>query len=205
MRKALIIGIDKYKLHPLGGCENDATSVANTLERNGNGDPNFSIKLITSDDSVVTSEAILNALEELFKGDAETVLFYFAGHGIINPTTNAGFIVSQDGKKGSWGISLSELLQIANKAYPRIKSTVIILDSCNSGYAGEVAGLANDNISIIGSGVTILTACHRDGTATEFNGRGLFTTLLLDGLSGAASDICGRITPASVYSHIDQM
>jgi hypothetical protein len=93
---------------------------------------------------------------------------------------------------------------MANAAYPRINSTVIILDSCNSGYAGEIAGLGNENISAIGSGVTILTACHRDGTAAENGGRGLFTSILLDGLSGASADILGRITPASVYSHIDQ-
>lgn len=204
MRKALIIGIDKYPTQPLCGCENDAVSIANTLEKNGDGSPNFDIKLITSDNSNVTSEVISSSLEELFKGDAETALFYFAGHGIINQATNAGYIVSQDGKKGSWGISLSEILDMANKAYPKIKSTVIILDSCNSGYAGEVSGLNGQNISVIGTGVTILTACHRNGTSAEVNGNGLFTTFLLDGLSGSSADICGRITPASVYSHIDQ-
>lgn len=204
MRKALIIGIDKYATQPLKGCENDAVAVANTLEKNGDGSPNFSTKLITSDDTFVTNELIQIELAELFKGDAETVLFYFAGHGIINPSTNAGYIVSQDGKRGSWGTSLSEILNMANKAYPHIKSTVIILDSCNSGYMGEVSGMGNEQISAIGSGVTILTACHRDGTSSEINGHGLFTSILLDGLSGSSADVCGHITPASVYSHIDQ-
>lgn len=204
MRKALIIGIDKYPGMPLAGCENDAVAVANTLEKNGDGSPNFSIKLITSDNSNVSSEVIYSQLEELFKGEAETVLLYFAGHGIIDATTNAGYIVSQDGKKGSWGVPLSEILGMANNAAPKIKSTVIILDSCNSGYAGEVAGLNKDAISVIGSGVTILTACHREGTAGEIGGHGLFTSILLDGLTGASADICGHITPASVYSHIDQ-
>lgn len=195
MRKALVIGIDKYPTLPLSGCENDAIAIANTLKTNGDASPNFSIKLITSNNASVTSAVIHSALEDLFSGDAETVLFYFAGHGIVNPATNAGYIVSQDGKKGSWGVSLSEILAMANKVYPRIKSTVIILDSCNSGYAGEVAGLNNDNVSVIGSGVTILTACHRAGTAAEENEQGLFTTILLDGLNGASADVCGRITP----------
>src|ERR1700690_3863629 len=105
MRKALVVGIDKYSTSPLSGCENDAASVANTLEKNGDGSPNFDVKLVTSSNTNVTSELILSALEELFQGDAETALFYFAGHGIINEPTNAGYIVSQDGKKGSWGIS----------------------------------------------------------------------------------------------------
>jgi hypothetical protein len=205
MRKALIIGIDKYPSNPLSGCENDAVSMKNILEKNGDGSPNFDVKLISSDSgSVVSNDVIQTALGELFSGDAETALFYFAGHGIIDPITNTGFIVSQDGKKGSWGMSLADLLGMANKASPRIKSTVIILDSCNSGFAGEIAGINQSQVSAIGDGVTILTACHREQTAAESNGQGLFTTLLLDGLSGSSADILGRITPASVYSHIDQ-
>jgi hypothetical protein len=204
MRKALVVGIDKYPNSPLSGCENDAASIATVLERNGDGSPNFSVKLLSTDGSTVSSQVLSDALEDLFDGEAETALFYFAGHGIINPSTNAGHLVSQDGQRGSWGIALSELLELANKAHPKIKSTVIILDSCGSGYAGEVSGLSAQNLSVIGNGVTILTACHRNGTAAEENGRGLFTSMLLDGLSGSSADICGRITPASVYSHIDQ-
>lgn len=204
MRKALVVGIDKYPTQPLTGCENDAAAIANTLKTNGDGSPNFSEMLLTSDSEQVTSAVLEAALHDLFSGDAETALFYFAGHGIINPTTNAGYIVSQDGKRGGWGIHLSDLLTMANGAYPRIQSTVIILDSCNSGYAGEVAGLGNSQIAALGTGVTILTACHREQKAAEVNGHGLFTEILLDGLSGSSADICGRITPASVYSHIDQ-
>jgi hypothetical protein len=93
---------------------------------------------------------------------------------------------------------------MANNAYPRIKSTVIILDSCNSGFLGEVSGIKSEGLTIICTGLTILTACHREGTAAEEGGRGLFTSILIDALSGASADICGRITPASIYSHVDQ-
>lgn len=204
MRRALIIGIDDYPNAPLSGCVNDAVAVANTLEKNGDGSPNFSVDLLTSNETNISTEVLNQAIEKLFVGDADTVLLFFAGHGIINPNTNAGHIVSQNGAKGAWGMSLSEMLGLANGAYPRIKSTVIILDSCNSGFAGEVSGLGNEQVAIIGTGVTILTACHREGTAAEVDGRGLFTDILLDGLGGSSADICGRITPASVYSHIDQ-
>ena len=204
MKKALVIGIDDYPSAPLNGCVNDAVAVANTLERNGDGSPNFSVRLLTSNDEKVETHLMSEALSELFEGDADTALLYFAGHGIINPDTNAGYIVSQNGSKGAWGISLSEILGLANRAYPKIKSTVIILDSCHSGFAGEVPALGNDQIAAIGAGVTILTACHRDGTAGESNGHGLFTDILLDGLGGSSADICGRITPAALYAHVDQ-
>ena len=204
MKRALIVGIDDYPNVPLSGCVNDAVAIANTIEKNGDGSPNFSVRLLTSNETDVTTAVLNQAIEELFIGDADTVLFFFAGHGIINPITNTGYIVSQNGAKGAWGMSLADILSLANKAYPRIKSTVIILDSCHSGFAGEVAALGNEHVAVIGNGVTILTACHREGTAGEDNGQGLFTSILLDGLSGSSADICGRITPASVYSHVDQ-
>jgi len=204
MKKALVIGIDAYAVNPLVGCVSDAVAISNTLERNGDGSPNFSVRLLTSNQGAVTTAVLSEAIAELFKGDADTAVLFFAGHGIINLVTNAGYIVTQDGGKGAWGISLSELLGQANRAYPRIKSTVIILDSCHSGFAGEVAGLGNDQLSLIGTGVTILTASHREGKAAEGGGHGLFTGLLLDGLNGSAADIQGNITPASLYSHVDQ-
>lgn len=204
MKKALIIGIDDYLTQPLSGCVNDALSIATMIERNGDGSPNFSVKTLTSNTDHVSTALLHQAISELFTGDADTVLLYFAGHGIIHPDTNAGYIVSQDGSRGAWGMSLAEILGLANTSYPHIKSTVIILDSCHSGYAGEVSALGNQSIAAIGTGVTILTACHRNGVAGETKEHGLFTDILLDGLSGSSSDVCGRITPASLYSHVDQ-
>lgn len=204
MKKALVIGIDDYPSSPLNGCVNDAVSVGNTLETNGDGSPNFSVRLLTSNQINITSEVLNDEVAALFSDDADTVLLFFAGHGIINQDTNAGYLVSQNGSRGAWGMSLAEILGKANTAYPRIKSTIIILDSCHSGFMGEIPGLGNGQVSAIGTGVTLLTACHREGTAGESGGHGVFTDLLLDGLKGSSADICGRITPAAVYSHIDQ-
>ena len=204
MKKALVIGIDDYPNCPLHGCVNDAVSVAGVLEKNGDGSPNFSVKLLTSNRLKVNCKALNLAIDELFSGSSETALLYFAGHGLIN-SAGEGYIVAQDGQLGAWGLPLSELLNRANRAYPNIKSTVVILDCCHSGGLGEVPSLGSGSASVIGDGVTILTACHRTQTAKEFNGHGLFTGILIDSLSGSAADICGRITPAAVYSHVDQI
>ena len=205
MRKALVVGIDNYPEAPLSGCVNDAIEIASKLETNGDGSPNFGVVRITSNEEDISSDTLMEALKALFSGDADTVLFYFAGHGVVDPITNAGYIITTDGKNPNWGISLNVLLSLANKASPRIKSSVIILDSCQSGFAGQVTGLGdNGQISVIGNGVTILTACHREGHASEANGHGAFTSILLDGLNGASADVIGRITPASLYAHVDQ-
>jgi hypothetical protein len=57
---------------------------------------------------------------------------------------------------------------------------------------------------LITEGITILTASTADQYASEKNGSGVFTTLLVDALSGSASNILGDVTPGSVYAHIDQ-
>jgi hypothetical protein len=204
MKRALVVGIGDYANCPLTGCVNDAVAIGTVLESAGNGDPNFSVRMLTSRDCEVTAAVLHDEVERLFSGDAETVLLYFAGHGIINRETNTGYVVAQDGRRGAWGMSLGDILALANRAYPHIKSSVVILDSCHSGYAGEVAGLANENVSVIGTGVTILTASHRDGVASEGLKHGLFTEIILDGLRGAASDILGNITPAALYTLVDQ-
>jgi Caspase domain len=204
LKRALVVGIDKYAESPLAGCENDAVAVGTILRKNGDGSPNFSVILMTSDSAEVNTENLSAAINKLFEGDADTVVFYFAGHGFVDAKTKAGYIVTQNGKLGAWGITLADIVAQANAAYPRIKSTVIVLDSCQSGAAGEIQVLGDTDVAAIGTGVTILTACRRDGTASEIDGHGLFTSLFLEGLQGTSSDIIGRITPASIYTLIDQ-
>lgn len=87
----------------------------------------------------------------------------------------------------------------ANQSQARNK--VIILDSCHSGFAGDrpTGGFAE-----LSDGMTILTASTAEQYATEANGSGVFTTLLVDALGGAAANLVGEVTPGSVYAHIDQ-
>src|SRR3954463_16426468 len=147
MKRALVIGVDDYPINPLAGCVNDAKAVASILARNGDGSPNFSVITLTSDNVPITSALLESSISNLFKGDADTALLFFAGHGIINPATNAGYLVSQNGVKGAWGLSLIDILAMANAASPRIKSSVIILDSCHSGFAGEISSIGNQAIA----------------------------------------------------------
>ena len=123
----------------------------------------------------------------------------------MDDETGNAFLVTQDGSDPTWGITLASILEMANKAHPKINSTVILLDCCQSGAVGEASGLGEDGkVSHIGNGLTILTACHREGYASEGEDHGKFTGILLDGLNGAASDILGRVTPAALYAHVDQ-
>ena len=97
MKKALVIGIDNYLHHPLTGCVNDAAEVASIIETHGDGSKNFDVYRLLSDEVSVTNSILSEHINKLFSRDQKHVLLYFAGHGIINPDTNAGYIVSQNG------------------------------------------------------------------------------------------------------------
>ncbi len=201
MRKALIVGIDYYEsITPLYGCVNDSYSVKNVLERHSDGTLNFSIKHFSAsnDDSKITRAILKDNVNDLFKDDCDIALFYFAGHGYIENT--GGYLLTSECTRGDDGLSLDEVLTIANDS--RAKSKIIVLDSCHSGIAGTPSNL--NGKSLLNEGVTILTASSDTQYASEENGHGIFTTLFVDALNGSASNLVGDITPGSIYAHIDQ-
>lgn len=201
MRKALIVGIDYYaKSSPLFGCVNDAHSVKSVLERHSDGTVNFGVKLLTGTgpNDAVRRKELKENVRELFADDCEIALFYFAGHGYIE--TTGGYLCTSDVETGDDGLPLSEVLTFAYKSPARNK--VIVLDSCHSGIAGERPELKH--YAELSEGMTILTASTEDQYASEENGSGVFTTLFIDALGGAAGNLVGDVTPGSVYAHVDQ-
>lgn len=201
MRIALIVGINYYEhIGSLHGCVNDAYEVKSVLERHDGGAVNFDCFLLTAtgpNDRVVRGQ-LKDKIDELFKVDADIALFYFAGHGHIEAT--GGYLLATDSNRGDDGISLTDILTLANNS--PAKNKIIFLDSCHSGIAGSPPNIGQ--LATLSEGLTILTASTKDQYATEENGRGTFTTLLVDALNGSAANLTGDITPGSIYAHIDQ-
>lgn len=201
MRIALVVGINYYQHgSPLFGCVDDAHAVKAVLSRHDGGGVNFDCMLLTGtgpSDRVHRSE-LKDHIEKLFKTEAEISLFYFAGHGHIEAT--GGYLLATDSRRGDEGVSLSEILTLANNS--PAKNKVIVLDSCHSGIAGSAP--SEGQLATLAEGLTVLTASTKDQYATEENGRGVFTTLFVDALNGSAANLTGDITPGSVYAHIDQ-
>jgi hypothetical protein len=201
MRKALVVGINYYKHgSQLYGCINDAHAVKRVLERNGDGTVNFGVKLLTGTGptDAVERSSLRGQIQALFAGESETALFYFAGHGHIEST--GGYLLASDSRSGDEGIALNDVLTFANLSSAQNK--VVILDSCHSGIAG--ANSLAPSTAELTDGLTILTASTAEQYASENSRAGVFTTLLIDALDGAASNLVGDITPGSVYAHIDQ-
>lgn len=195
-KKALVVGIDEYENASLNGCCNDADAMSNILSKNDDKSPNFEVKC---EKNVKSKGRLLGLIKNCFAGNDETALFYYSGHGFVD--TCGGYLVTPDYSENDWGVSMNEILSIINQSQCRNK--VVILDCCYSGKMGEIDARSN-GLTEIGEGVTILSACRKSESAVESNGKGLFTSLLIEALSGCAADLTGNITPGSVYAYIDK-
>ena len=78
MKKALIVGLNKYPGCELACCSNDAVAMKELIESNGDGSPNFDVVAITDS---CTKKNLKIHIEKLFADDADIALLYFSGHG----------------------------------------------------------------------------------------------------------------------------
>lgn len=196
VRKALVVGIDNYPGNPLSGCCNDSEALRNLLEKNGNGDPNFDVR---QENDVKSKAKLRSCIEECFSGSADVALFYYSGHGHVDAV--GGYLVTPDYAMGDPGVSLAEVLTIANNS--KCGERIVILDSCYSGFMGSIDTAWQDTATIR-QGVTILTASRSTEPSMEMDGHGVFTSLLIEALKGGAADITGRITAGGIYAYVDK-
>lgn len=197
MRKALVVGINDYPgSAKLRGCVNDATMIAELLETNAEGSPNFDVRIYTN---VKTKSDLRSQIIEVFKGDDEVSLFYYSGHGCITDT--GGYIVTPDFGRHDEGISMDDILKIVSHSPARHK--IVILDCCHAGAMGNPA-LGGNTAAFLEKGVIVLASSQSTEPSVETGGQGVFTSLLIRALEGGAADIAGEVTPGNVYSYIDK-
>jgi uncharacterized caspase-like protein len=200
MRRALLVGIDDYPEDPLAGCINDATAMERLLRRHDDGRVNFDTQLLTSDDETITRARLRGAVDQLFIDAADVALLYFSGHGTENNL--GGYLVTPDATLYDEGLSLGDVLALANRA-KQITEVAIIIDSCHSGWLGAVPAVDNMHASLR-EGLSILTATRSSQPALERGESGVFTGLVCSALDGGAADILGNVSVASIYAYVDQ-
>lgn len=210
MRKALVIGINDYDANSLNGSVNDAVRMHTLLWRHHDDKVNFQSRLWTAPAVHVgmakgpsfpakIDQAALRMTVENFFDDKHCTLavLYFAGHGLLNKL--GGYLVTQGAQKYSEGLSMNDLLTIAQNS--PILEIVIILDCCHSGAFGQSP--TTNGVTTLRDGITILSACSPSGAAREEDNKGVFTTLVGDALDGGAADVQGKVTVASVYAYAE--
>jgi hypothetical protein len=197
MRKALVVGIDEYPRNPLSYCCNDAREVAELLARNADGTANFAVRTAYN---VFDKAELMGMIRELFSGDAEVALLFYAGHGSIAET--GGYLVTPDWRNDDFGVSMNDILTYANRS--KCRNKIVLLDCCHAGYMG--ASMHDATAAHVSEGVTILTACRKSESSQESTQlkHGIYTNLLISALGGGAADLQGNVTPGAIYAYIDQ-
>lgn len=206
MRRALLVGIDGYPDAPLSTCVNDAKRMGEVLKRNADMSVNWVATVKVARDSSVQS--ILRGdlqweLSELFDSRDDDVLFYFSGHAVVTPW--GAELSTQEGAKPGLGFSFSNLTTLVNSS--KAKSVTVILDCC---FAGDLAtslpggplGLGQYETATLRENAVILAAAgESQRVLVGEQALSPFTSLLVNGLLGGASDQRGRVNALALYSH----
>lgn len=200
-KRALVVGIDHYpEPYSLEGCVGDATKVANALQKNTDGSPNLDVRLLVSEDvETVVKAKLKREIEQLFSDSPDIALLYFAGHGFL--TTYGGYLACSDAQAYDEGVSMDEILIMANNSQARHR--IIVLDCCHSGQMAKPTihlGKSGD----ISDGVTILTSSGAAELSYEESQGGVFTSLFIDALEGQCADLLGNVLPSNIYAFIDR-
>ncbi len=206
MRRALIVGINHYERGPLDGCINDAKNMFKVLNRHEDNNVNFDCRLMISKDThnpktQITTRRLKKQIYNLLYQEAEIAVLYFSGHGNTNDI--GSYLVTQDAEKYQEGVSLDEIITMANSS--KVREVILILDCCHSGHLGNSKELGGRKV-ILREGVSILTSSRDTQYSIEkLNNQGLFTSILCNALKGGAADILGNINVSGVYNYVDQL
>lgn len=204
-RKALVVGINDYdNFCPLRYAESDARAIAKLLALHGDEGErqNFDIKKMLQSETPVRRATLRVAIQELFTNSKGLDLaFYFAGHGLVSET--GGYLVTTDGVTDDYGITMDELYSAAQRS--PANSVLLMLDCCHAGATGDLSRSGGDiPWALLRENLTIMAASLPMQAAAESSEGGLFSAALRYALDGAAADILGDISIASVYTVIER-
>ncbi|WP_427157181.1 eIF2A-related protein [Aliinostoc sp. HNIBRCY26] len=142
----------------------------------------------------------------------DTILFYFSGHGMLQPQTQQAFLCLADTQKDNLentGLAVSELLELLSNS--GVQNQIIWLDACHSG--GMTLRGLNPTPQLLAvlqqraaksKGFYALLSCDTEQLSWEFPelGHGVFTYYLMRGLRGDAADQHGVISADGLYRYV---
>ncbi|MFB2834343.1 caspase family protein [Floridanema evergladense] len=171
---------------------------------------------------------IRNSLNKIISAanPQDTVLFYFSGHGILEPKTQEAILCLKDTQSDdpvNTGLRLPELLQLLDSC--NANQQLVWLDACHSGgmilrgLRGETVQIELEHPQLNTANQMVetfqkranqsrkfyaLLSCDRNQRSWEFPelGHGVFTYYLMRGLRGEAADAQGVIDADGLYKYV---
>jgi len=219
---AVVVGISKYqdKEINLEFADKDAQAFYGFLRSpSGGAVPDERIELLTNRNA--TRAEIIRAINQKLRlaFDNDEVILYFACHGIPDEVSNELYFMSYDADRDNiagTGVSQTDLQKAIGSA--RARKVLLITDACHSGALGLAPAIAQRGnfadmtnklllqLSEARDGVGILSASSTSEYSNEgkrWEGHGVFTYYLLNGLNGAADkNNDGTVTLREIYEYV---
>ena len=197
----MVVGINAYtnKINPLTYALPDATAFKEEIEKDAKSIL-ANVKTYFVSDAKADKAGIINAFNEIKKlaQPQDVFVFYYAGHGYIEPTSKEFYLVSSDVTDAGAsllqnGIPAKELQQYAVDI--QAQKQLFVLDACQSAGAFDAMlkhdGEQQKSLAVVArsTGTHWMAASGSLETAKEFGelGHGAFTYVMLQALKGQAA------------------
>ncbi len=194
----LAVGVNKYRDKQLwlNYAVPDASSIADSF-KNVKGNLYQSVNVTTIFDADVTSaglSAAFNLLANKVSAD-DVFIFYLSGHGTTHTDGDYYFIPVDFRFRNAQSVpesAISKHFITENLSKIRAQKTLVMLDTCNSGAfistgaRGMAEKTAIDRLSRATGQATIAASSDSQSAMEGYEGHGIFTYVILEGLAGKA-------------------
>ncbi|MBD2447105.1 GUN4 domain-containing protein [Nostoc sp. FACHB-152] len=221
----ILVGVNQYQdeqIPCLRYSAKDCQGLAAALNAATGGFPQKELRIYCDYAEIPLLENIRASLQEIAAATKpiDTVLFYFSGHGMLEPSTQQVVLCLQDTQKDKLiqtGFPLQELLQLLENC--AAQQQLVWLDACHSGdltllgAKGEADPQLNPTQELVEilrqraakrKGFYAFLSCDRGQRSWEFPQlkHGVFTYYLIRGLRGEAADSQGIIEADGLYRYV---
>ncbi|HWB95238.1 MAG TPA: tetratricopeptide repeat protein [Bryobacteraceae bacterium] len=216
-RWAVIVGISSYQNLPpnvqLRFAHRDAAEFSAFLRSTAGGAiPNDHIRILTNEQATLAQ--IRAALHTWLVGSAgpqDVVYFYFAGHGVLDDR-DEGYFVTHDADPQNLHATALPFQEVDTVLSTRLRASLVVMvaDACHTGrlgwssYSPAAPILAGEPLAQIGHGdrsfLKLLASRPSERSYEDEKwdgGHGVFTHILLEGLSGQADADGDRVVRAA--------
>ncbi|MEA5515899.1 eIF2A-related protein [Nodularia sp. UHCC 0506] len=224
----LLVGVNKYqdkRLPSLRYSAVDCQGLAAALADATQGFPQTEERVhhdLTS--QLPTLSAVRASLQQITAAaqPQDTILFYFSGHGMLEPNVQQAFLCLTDTQTDDLlhtGLGLQEILQQLGNS--QAQTQLVWLDACHSGSltfrnsrsettAPSLPNPTSQMVELLrqrakqSKGFYALLSCDTNQQSWEFPelGHGVFTYYLMRGLRGEAADSQGLIDADGLYRYV---
>ncbi|MDB9540910.1 eIF2A-related protein [Anabaenopsis arnoldii] len=223
----LLVGVNKYqdkRLPSLRYSAVDCQGLAAALSDASQGLTQTKQRVYHDLSEIPTLSTLRRGLSEITDAaqPQDTILFYFSGHGMLDPNSQQAFLCLADTQTDdllNTGLALQEVLHLLGNS--QAQTQLVWLDACHSGNLTfrnsrsniTTASLPNPTSQMVellrqrakqSKGFYALLSCDTNQQSWEFTelGHGVFTYYLMRGLRGQAADPQGLIDADALYRYV---